>query len=72
MVLRPTIQSHFFIKDGGWTDSTITFSLTSAAGSKWADVLTEGATEDMKVVSIDTGGGPVPMPGGERILKGVP
>lgn len=66
MVLSPTYPGHFLIKDREWTDSTITFSLGMEVGAKWADVFAEGETKDMKVVSIDTGGGAVSMPGGER------
>lgn len=64
MELSPTYWGNFLIKDGGWTDSTITFSLGTDDGAKWADVLGGEETVDMKVVSIDTGGGAVSMPGG--------
>eukprot|EP00752_Nemacystus_decipiens_P008401 g7511.t1 len=71
VVLSPTGAGQYYIKDGGWTDITITFSLTPIATAMWANVLTEGDTQDMKVVSIDTGGGPVPMPGGGIVVAEV-
>eukprot|EP00903_Cladosiphon_okamuranus_P015736 g14524.t1 len=69
VVLSPTNQAHYLVKDGEWTDSTITFSLSKDAGAKWADVLT--GTVNMKVVSVDTGGGPVSMPGGGIVIAQV-
>lgn len=65
VVLSPSESGHFIIKEGGWTDATITFSLATEEGAKWARVVSEEETADMKVVSIDTGGGAVPMPGGK-------
>lgn len=70
VVLSPTNEGHYQIKDSSWTDTTITFSLGTKAGAKWADVRAEEQTQDMKVVSIDTGGGAVPMPGGMYFYEG--
>lgn len=56
----------FLIKDGQWTDETVTISLSPETFAKWADVRSEGETMDIKVTSVDTGAGSVTMPAGER------
>jgi len=65
VVLSPTQPQDFFIRDESFTDLTITLFLSQEHGAKWADVRSETERTAIKVVSIDTGGGPVIMPGGE-------
>lgn len=70
VVLSPTLPGDYLIKDQGWTDEAVTISLSTTTGAKWAHILEEGSTVDVKVISVDTGGGPVTMPGGETGVGG--
>lgn len=65
VVLTPTKSEDFFVKDTLTADNTMTLYLSKEYGARWADVSSESESIAMKVVSIDTGGGPVTMPGGE-------
>ncbi|CAM9180767.1 unnamed protein product [Scytosiphon promiscuus] len=71
VVLSPTVAGDYLIKDQDWTDEAVTISLSAATGARWADVQTEGSTVNVKVVSIDTGGGPVAMPRGGIVVAEV-
>lgn len=70
--LSPTMSKDFLIKDGEWTDETVTISLSPAADARWADVRSAEETMAIKVTSIDTGAGSVPMPAGENRRVRVP
>lgn len=68
MVLSPTLEEDYVIKDNDWNGVALTISLNSdKADSKWAEVMEDGDTVAVKVVSIDTGAGVVEMPGGDTI-----
>lgn len=64
------MSADFWIKDGEWTDETVTISLAPEPGAKWADVRVEGETTAIKITSVDTGAGSVAMPAGEARWKG--
>lgn len=70
LVLSPTLPEDYLIKEQGWTDETVTISLSTEPEAMWADVRSEDKTVEVKVVSIDTGGGQVSMPGGRRAGRG--
>ncbi|CAN0066429.1 unnamed protein product [Pylaiella littoralis] len=69
--LSPTMSADFWIKDGEWTDETVTISLAPEPGAKWADVRVEGETTAIKVTSVDTGAGSVAMPAGGIVIAQV-
>lgn len=69
-ILSPTASDNFEVMTTGWTTKSVTLGLARTEGSsndtpKWAEVYDEGETVPLKVLSIDTGAGPVEMPGGE-------
>ncbi|CAM9704563.1 unnamed protein product, partial [Ectocarpus sp. 8 AP-2014] len=71
LVLSPTLVGDYEIKEQGWTDETLTISLSTDPGAMWANVRAEDRTVEVKVVSIDTGGGEVFMPGGGVVIAEV-
>ncbi|CAM9438443.1 unnamed protein product, partial [Ectocarpus sp. 12 AP-2014] len=68
LVLNPTLVGDYEIKNGRWTDKTVTISLSTDPGAMWANVRANDQTVEVKVVSIDTGGGEVFMPGGGVVI----
>ncbi|CAM9632037.1 unnamed protein product [Ectocarpus sp. 4 AP-2014] len=71
LVLSPTLVGDYEIKSGRWTDKIVTISLSTDPGAMWADVRANDQTVEIKVVSIDTGGGQVFMPGGGAVIAEV-
>ncbi|CAM9368981.1 unnamed protein product, partial [Ectocarpus sp. 12 AP-2014] len=70
LVLNPTLVEDYEI-NGRWTDEAVTISLSTDPGAVWANVWAENKTVEIKVVSIDTGGGEVFMPGGGAVIAEV-
>lgn len=69
-VLSPTPSDNFAVMNAGWTTKSVTLGLARTEGSsndtpKWAEVYDDDETVPLKVLSIDTGAGPVEMPGGK-------
>ncbi|CAN0121482.1 unnamed protein product, partial [Ectocarpus fasciculatus] len=65
-LLSPTLAGDYVIKEDGWTYETVTISLSTDPEAMWAIVRDEDKTVEVKVVSIDTGGGQIYLPGGRR------
>lgn len=70
--LTPTRDDHYAVLDGDWTDKTITLSLASGRSGgpsgRWA-ALEGDKSAELKVVSVDTGAGPVSMPTGKQVSR---
>lgn len=76
VVLSPTLSENFEVISTRGRNSILTLALkytTSRPEIKtqgsWADVQNKDDAVDMKVISIDTGAGPVQMPGGAIALS---
>lgn len=62
--MSPTPAENYEVQPLHDISTKLSIRLTSTSSAMWANVVDEGKTVPLKVVSIDTGAGQVKMPGG--------